>query len=561
MKFNSVTIKNFRNFEDISIDLTNKNVLFGMNDVGKTNFLYALRFIFDKEIRKQNFNDTDYYKKNVFNPIEIIISIDISDTEDADSLKLRAKLKGAILSDQNIVYIKVKADYNKKEMVGVPVLYWGGDIEDLEEMKVHGTFFEIDYVFNVIYIDAYVDLYALFKKNANTLLVNDHEQDKDILESIDKICDELNAEISGLSGIKAFEEKIAPEYKKFRHDDISVSVKSEIAVKGLYSNIVPYIKQETDNSLYPTSGEGRKKLLVYAIFDLLSKEEEEKKITIFSIEEPENHLHRSMQIALSHILFLDNKYQYLFITTHSPYVLAEMDQINLVRIYNEDKIVSKSVLYRVPTKFKSQRKMLNRGLVEAIFADKVLLVEGPSENVLFGKVLSEINPFYEADGIYILPVGGFGFKPYYHILDALQIDNIIKTDNDLRKIKGKEKYSVLGFSRLNNFTKKKILPDTPIDETGVEAKRKLYDNNQEKLDQIRAEYSIYLSRCSLEEDLDEIIHDQMISYLPNADGDVIGYLQDAKNNHMVELVEKLTVEDCKRIYEHYNFACLKEVMQ
>lgn len=561
MKFNSVTIKNFRNFEDISIDLTNKNVLFGMNDVGKTNFLYALRFIFDKEIRKQNFNDTDYYKKNVFNPIEIIISIDISDTEDADSQKLRAKLKGAILSDQNIVYIKVKADYNQKEMIGVPVLYWGGDIEDLEEMKVHGTFFEIDYVFNVIYIDAYVDLYALFKKNANTLLVNDHEQDKDILESIDKICDELNAEISGLSGIKAFEEKIAPEYKKFRHDDISVSVKSEIAVKGLYSNIVPYIKQETDNSLYPTSGEGRKKLLVYAIFDLLSKEEEEKKITIFLIEEPENHLHRSMQIALSHILFLDNKYQYLFITTHSPYVLAEMDQINLVRIYNEDKIVSKSVLYRVPTKFKSQRKMLNRGLVEAIFADKVLLVEGPSENVLFGKVLSEINPFYEADGIYILPVGGFGFKPYYHILDALQIDNIIKTDNDLRKIKGKEKYSVLGFSRLNNFTKKKILPDTPIDETGVEAKRKLYDNNQEKLDQIRAEYSIYLSRCSLEEDLDEIIHDQMISYLPNADGDVIGYLQDAKNNHMVELVEKLTVEDCKRIYEHYNFACLKEVMQ
>ena len=48
MKFNSVTIKNFRNFEDISIDLTNKNVLFGMNDVGKTNFLYALRFSIKK---------------------------------------------------------------------------------------------------------------------------------------------------------------------------------------------------------------------------------------------------------------------------------------------------------------------------------------------------------------------------------------------------------------------------------------------------------------------------------------------------------------------------------
>ena len=561
MKFNSVSIKNFRNFEDISITLTNKNVLFGMNDVGKTNFLYALRFIFDKDIRKQNFNDTDYFKKKVENPIEIVVSIDISDEDDADSQKLRAKLKGALLSEQNTVYIKVKAVYDEKEMIGIPILYWGGDIEDLEEMKVHGTFFDIDYVFNVIYIDAYVDLYSLFKRNANTLLVNDKEQDKEILEKIAKTCEDLNSHISGLSGIKSFEEKIAPEYKKFRHEDVSVSVKSEIAVKGLYSNIVPYIKQDSDDSLYPTSGEGRKKLLVYAIYDLLSKEEEEKKINLFLIEEPENHLHRSMQIALSYTLFHDDKYKYLFMTTHSPYVLAEMDQVNLIRIYNEDKIVSKSVTYSVPSKFKSQRKMLNRGLVEAIFADKVLLVEGPSENVLFGKVLSEVNPFYEADGIYILPVGGFGFEPYYSILDALEICNIIKTDNDLRKIKGKEKYSVLGFSRLNNYIGKKELPIDAIEENGVEAKRNLYDKNKSKLDQIRSEYSLYLSRCSLEEDLDEVIHDKMIKYLPDADGDVIGYLQDAKNNHMVKLVEKLTKADCKKIYEHYNFACLKEVMQ
>ena len=242
-------------------------------------------------------------------------------------------------------------------MVGIPVLYWGGDAEDLEEMKVHGTFFDIDYVFNVFYIDAYVDLYTLFKKNANTLLVNDKEQDKEILENIQKACDDLNTQISGLSGIKTFEERIAPEYKKYRHEDVSVSVKSEIAVKGLYSNIVPYIKQNSDNSLYPTSGEGRKKLLVYAIFDLLSKEEEEKKINLFLIEEPENHLHRSMQIALSHILFHDEKYQYLFMTTHSPYVLAEMDRVNLIRIYNADKIMSKSALYNVPAKFKTQRKM------------------------------------------------------------------------------------------------------------------------------------------------------------------------------------------------------------
>lgn len=560
MNFKSIAIKNFRNFKDISIELTNKNVLFGMNDVGKTNFLYALRFLFDKDIRKQNFKDADYYKKNTDEPIEIILAIDISDTEDDDCKKLRARLKGAILSDQNIVYIKLRATYDKKEMVGIPMLYWGGDLKELEEIKVHGTFYEIDYVFNVIYIDAYVDLYALFKKNASTLLVNDNEEDKEILDNIHRTCNNLNTQISALSGIKKFEKKISPEYKKFRHESVSVSVKSEIAVKGLYSNIVPYIKEDDDDSLYPTSGEGRKKLLVYSIFDLLAKEEEEKKINIFLIEEPENHLHRSMQISLSLILFQNQKYQYLFLTTHSPYVLAEMDQVNLVRIYNEDKIVSKSVLYTVPEKFSSQRKMLNRGLVEAIFADKVLLVEGPSENVLFGKVLSELNPFYEADGVYILPVSGFGFKPYFKILNALNIKTVIKTDNDLRKIKGQEKYSVLGFIRLNKYIGEELLPKKAIDKNGAEAKRNLYDSNKMILDKIREEYSIFLSRCSLEEDLDEVIHDKMVRYLPEADDDPIGYLQDAKNNNMVKLVEKLTLKDCQTIYNHYNFACLGEVM-
>lgn len=565
MQFTSITIKNFRNFDDITIKLTNKNVLFGMNDVGKTNFLYGLRYIFDKDVRKQNFIDTDYYKGNIEKPIEIIITIDISDTEDDDCKKLRAKLRGALMSNQSQVYIYLKADYDKKESIGIPTMFWGGDLEELEEMKTRGTYYDIDYVFNPIYIDAYVDLYALFKKNAGILLANDDEGDSDTIEKIGQACNDLNTQISNLSGVKKFEKKITPEYKKFRHEDVSVSVKSEIAVKGLYSNIVPYIKHDDDESLYPTSGEGRKKLLVYSIYDLISDEEAERKINLFLIEEPENHLHRSMQIALSHILFQDKKYQYLFMTTHSSYVLAEIDDVNLIRIYNEDKIISSSALYAVPEEFKSQRKLLNKGLVEAIFFDKVLLVEGPSEVALFSKVLSEINSFYEADGIYILSAEGFGFKPYFHILDKLGIKNIVKTDNDLKKVKNSaSNYSVLGFSRINGYLPKKLLPTNQIqarDSHDVAAKRKLYDDNREVLDRIREDYFIHLSHCSLEEDLDEVLHDEMIKYLPDADGDVVGYLQDKKNYHMVELVEKLTRADCVKIYEHYNFACLKEVIK
>ena len=92
MKFEKIEIKNFRNFEDVKIDLANKNVFFGLNDVGKTNFLYGLRYVFDKDVRKLNILDSDFHNKQLDKPIEIVVTIDISDTADSDCEKLRAML-------------------------------------------------------------------------------------------------------------------------------------------------------------------------------------------------------------------------------------------------------------------------------------------------------------------------------------------------------------------------------------------------------------------------------------------------------------------------------------
>lgn len=557
MKFERITIKNFRNFQDVDLDLDNKNVFFGLNDVGKTNLLYALRYVFDKDIRKQNLIESDFHNKSLDTPVEITVTIDISDVEDSDCQKLRAQLKGALLSSHNKVYVKLYAEYNKSELLATPILSWGGDPNHLREMKQRGYLYEIDYVFNVIYIDSYVDLYALFKKHVNQLIKNENEEDKTVLSAIQRTVDELNEHIASLSGIKEFEGKLTPEYQKFRDEGISISIKSEIAVKGLYSNIIPYIKQDDDSNLYPTAGEGRKKLLAYSIYDILAAENAEKKITLFLIEEPENHLHKSMQIALSQILFTNEKYSYLFVTTHSPFILYEMDNVNLVRIYSERRINSKSTFYKVPDEYYKNRKMLNRCLAEAIFANKVLLVEGPSEYALFNKVLTVMHPFYEADGVYILPINGIAFDKYSHILDDLEIFNVIKTDNDLRSADGK--YSVLGFSRCNSIIGEDILPTERIDDKTVSAKRALYDANQGTLDTIREDYNIFLSRVDLENDLDELMHDRLVEVLNTSNP--VAYLQDSKHYHMVELIEKLTDADCRTIYDHYNFACLKAVAQ
>ena len=136
---------------------------------------------------------------------------------------------------------------------------------------------------------------------------------------------------------------------------------------------------------------------------------------------------------------------------------------------------------------------------------------------------------------------------------------MVKTDNDLRAVKGKGTYSVLGFSRCNNLIGKKLLPTKQITEKSVDAKRTLYNANKETLDKIRSKYYIFLSKVDLENDLDEVTHDRLLTLL--GETSPVDYLQDSKHYHMVELIEKLSDTDCRTIYNHYNFACLKEVAE
>ena len=107
----------------------------------------------------------------------------------------------------------------------------------------------------------------------------------------------------------------------------------------------------------------------------LTKEYDSDRITIYLIEEPENSLHRSMQVALSKQLFDYSVYGYFILSTHSSELLYEMDEASLVRIYSQNKTDCKSYMYNVPEQFKSIKKELNESLTTALFSDRVLLIE------------------------------------------------------------------------------------------------------------------------------------------------------------------------------------------
>src|SRR5690625_1624907 len=161
MEIKSVFISNFRNFKEIMIDLNNKNIIFGRNDFGKTNFLYALRFLFDHRIRRHGLEESDYYKKNTKEPVIIRVEVKLDNND--DSKFLRVKMRGATSfsedeqSDLSTVYIQLEAEFNEDDQRGNPVLSWGGNLKELTEIDTRGYISHLDNVFEAIYIDPNVN--------------------------------------------------------------------------------------------------------------------------------------------------------------------------------------------------------------------------------------------------------------------------------------------------------------------------------------------------------------------------------------------------------------------
>lgn len=567
MKFETIKIKNFRNFEDVEIPLSNKNVFFGLNDIGKTNFLFALRFLFDNSVRKNNFDISDYFQNDTSREIEILVEVKIDDEE--DDAKLRAVMKEAILSDAKYVRIAIKGKYSQQLGESEYYLFWGCDTNDAIPIPQYGARSELDKVFHVTYVDSFARLETWFKQCALKMMKTDSPDDESRRNEITSLKREINEVIANLSGVRSMEDLLTSRYKHLGDRQLAVKLKSGLDFSNELSRIEPYLAFDDSSNVYPFSGDGRRKLLAYTLAGIHNESVKDKKIPLLLIEEPENHLHKSLQIKLSRLLFGSDSNHYLFVTTHSPYIVYEMDEVNLVRLSNNnDKIDGHTHFFSVPEEYKKHKECLNYILSEAIFADFVLLVEGPSEKILFSRLIKSRSQFFESRGLYILPVNGIAFEYYYQVLKPLNILVYVRTDNDLREIKSKtpcvEKlYTPLGFRRCNKLISKTLLPSNPVAGTSAdprETKRQIFDQNKEVIIRILQEDHISLSRVDLENDLaDALGLERMAACFTEPQSEPIKYLQDSKMYHMAEMVQKLSSDDYNRILSNDRFKFITDI--
>lgn len=155
------------------------------------------------------------------------------------------------------------------------------------------------------------------------------------------------------------------------------------------------------------------------------------------VDEPELHLHPRWQQIFLHLfqdLSKERKNQFI-ISTHSPVFVTPETINSIIIVYRKDGIGTLKISLRevdLPEK-KNLVRMINSQNNERIFfADKVVLVEGIADRLVFSSLLERATAkFSNHLAIEVVEVGGKNnFADYKVLLDALETEAFIVSDRD-----------------------------------------------------------------------------------------------------------------------------------
>lgn len=553
MKIEWLRIKGFRNFDNEIINFSDKTLIIGGNDVGKTNLIYALRLLLDKSLSLSDLelNDNDYNAYTKAEEIEITLKLkDV--TEDC----LKSVFGGDI--ENNSVVIQYKNSKNGEMCILT------GPTEDLLEIKTSRFYLKR---LNLEYVDTNRDLFKFIKREKQNLLKiskellkkDQAEQDKESLINIQDNLDKLNNDIDNLNYIKTSLDKVNTELENLaihNEDQKLKFVTCSSDVDELLDNLE--LSYSDNGSMLKIGGDGRNNQIFLSTWIAKQKiEKTHEKVCIFAIEEPEAHLHPHQQRKLSKYLtesFVDQ----IFITTHSPQIASEFKPNGIVRLYSKNKITKVAqggCSKDIALTFNDFGYRLNAISSETFFSNAVFLVEGSSEILFYKALSSSLGIDLDRLNISILSVEGIGFKPYIKICQALEIPYVMRTDDDIfSKTKRKEEYFYFaGISRvmgiyndliaeeddeLSKYWKKNKVKNEwqGKEDDWTEEANELNSYIREELDK----HNIFLSWYNLEKDLvDSKLFESLSEFYREANKEqLLKDMQKRKAENMLEYLEE-----------------------
>ena len=187
------------------------------------------------------------------------------------------------------------------------------------------------------------------------------------------------------------------------------------------SVITPHV----DNVPFSMAGQGQQA----AIKISLAMKRHSAKVKIVMIEEPENHLsHTSLSTLLDRVEKLASDDQQLFVSTHSTYVLNRLG-LNSLHLLNRNH-TSKITALDLGTVRYFQR-LPGYDTLRLVLAKKVVLVEGPSDEIIFERVFNDAHRLKPmAAGVDVISMRGLALARCLELCAAVDKPVAVMRDND-----------------------------------------------------------------------------------------------------------------------------------
>lgn len=454
MKLQKLIIENFRGLKgkENVIDFSNSNIIFliGQNNVGKSTYLRAYEFFVNP---KQTARTEDFYNYDTALPI-IIEGWFLKEVDDEKEEDLTGKGKSAepdwvnkwvgtdgfvkIRKTWNNVGVYNKETYSPKESKWVQNGFGGFDSlftkYSPEPIAINAMEDEttLEEKVNKLIQDRYLkkikeDYEDLYKKALNDIK---ELQDKiTSSEDVGKLNEELNAH---------FKETFSELTLKIQASK-EENIKLEDAFKKNHTISVERNNSERKET-FLQNGHG---VIRQALFNFITFLKENsvgtKKEYIILFEEPELFLHPRVTFKLRECLYklAENSPYQVLCATHSPMMIdLSKPHSSLIRAIKNDDETTRTYqigdsIFAKDEERKQRVQMINRfnpHVCEAFYADKVILVEGDTETIVYRDLLKR---FYPEEEIFVLNTGSKNNMPFFQeILTAFRIKHCVIHDAD-----------------------------------------------------------------------------------------------------------------------------------
>ncbi len=341
----------------------------------------------------------------------------------------------------------------------------------------------------------------------------------------------INKRIADLNYIKTSTQSVNTELEKLSYNFDGYSVHLDtgaIEVKQFIDKL--QLVASNSGSKMLLGGDGRNNQILMALWKAKSEREfdSEHEVIFYCVEEPEAHLHPHQQRKLADYLNSELSGQTI-ITSHSPQITARYSPSSIIHLLNKN---GKSYAAKNGCSNCINNAWDNLGYrmsilpAEAFFAKCVFLVEGPSEMLFYTVLAEKLSIDLDFYNISILAVDGIAFKVYTTILDAMEIDWVMRTDNDVSKVQNQELKNLAGINRCLDLANIQKLDHRDISTSQDSV---ILDGTWLRVSNQINPKGIFLSKKDLENDLSLELPDSLKSFSNKTDlADAVEYLQKEK---------------------------------